>query len=215
MRQPLRRAGFLVARRRCSRPPFSDDAVMGDESAAACVALLRAEGVRLTEGLNAEELAGIEGRFEFAFSHDHAALLRRAVPVGDRWPDWRPAEELRRRMAWPIDGLLFDVKNNAFWAKSWGPRPDVDGQAIDEARRYLSSWPKLVPLFSHRYMPAAPAPAGAPVFSVHQADVIYYGADLHDYLLREFGGRRGAIERVTHPVEPWSNLATGCDDSDL
>jgi hypothetical protein len=197
-------------------PPFSDDPPMSDELATACVALLCAQGVRLAEGLSSEELAGIERRFDFAFSQDHAALLTLAVPVGDRWADWRgPAEELRPLMAWPIDGLLFDVENNAFWARSWGPRPDVDAQAIDEARRHLLSWPKLVPLFSHRYMPAAPAPSRAPVFSVYQADVIYYGADLHDYLLREFGGRRGAVEGVTHPVEPWSNLAMGCDDSDL
>ena len=189
---------------------------MSDELAAVCVAVLRAEGVRLAEGLSSEELAAIECRFDFAFSQDHAAFLKLAVPVGDGWADWRgPAEELRTHLAWPIDGLLFDVENNAFWARSWGPRPDVDAQAIHEARQHLLSWPKLVPLFSHRYTPAAPAPSGAPVFSVYQADVIYYGADLHDYLLREFGSRRGAVEGVTHPVEPWSSLAMGYDNNDL
>ena len=189
---------------------------MSDELAARCIAVLRAEGVRLAEGLSSVELAEIERRFDFTFSQDHAAFLRLAVPVGDAWVDWRgPAEALRGRLAWPIDGLLFDVENNAFWPRSWGPRPNVDAQAIDEARRHLLSWPKLVPLFSHRYMPAAPAPSGAPVFSVYQADVIYYGADLHDYLLREFGSRKGDFEGVTHPTEPWSSLALGCDDSDL
>jgi hypothetical protein len=121
---------------------------MSAELAAACVALLLAQGVRLTEGLSSEERAGIEGRFDFAFNQDHAALLKLAVPVGDGWADWRgPAEELRVQMAWPIDGLHFDVENNAFWAGSWGPRPIVDVQAVDEARRHLLSWPKLVPLF--------------------------------------------------------------------
>jgi hypothetical protein len=189
---------------------------MSDELAAACVAVLRERGVRLAEGLGSEELAEIERRFDFAFSQDHAALLTLSVPVGDGWADWRgPDEELRSGMAWPIDGLLFDVEYNAFWPKSWGPRPDVDAQAIDEARRHLLSWPKLIPLFAHRYMPAAPAPSRAPVFSVYQADVIYYGADLHDYLLREVGSRHGAIEGVLHTIEPWSSLAMGCDDSDL
>jgi hypothetical protein len=186
------------------------------ELAAECVAVLRAEGVRLAEGLSPEEVTAIERRFDFTFGHDHAALLRLAVPVGDGWADWRgPAEALRTRLAWPTDGLLFDVENNGFWARSWGPRPKTDAQAIAEARRHLLRWPTLVPLFSHRYTPAAPAPAGSPVFSVHQADVIYYGTDLLDYLLREFSHRRGPVEDVTHPIEPWSSLATGHDGSDL
>jgi hypothetical protein len=32
-----------------------------------------------------------------------------------------------------------------------------------------------VTLYSHRYLPAAPTPAGCPVVSVRQTDVIYYG----------------------------------------
>ena len=178
--------------------------------------VLRAEGVELTEGLTAQELAGIERRFGFAFNPDHAALLRLAVPVGHGWADWRgPADALRTRLEWPINGLLFDVEHNSFWPRSWGSRPDVDAQAVEEARRHLLSWPKLVPLFSHRYAPAAPAPAGAPVFSVYQADVIYYGANLHDYLLREFGTQRGDVKDITHRDGPWSGLAMSYDDSDL
>jgi hypothetical protein len=32
-------------------------------------------------------------------------------------PDWRSGnrDELRRLLDWPIDGVLFDVKNNGFW----------------------------------------------------------------------------------------------------
>jgi hypothetical protein len=41
-------------------------------------------------------------------------------------------------------------------------------------------WPRLVPVYSHRYAPAAPAPAGSPELSVHQTDIIYYGPNLVD-----------------------------------
>jgi hypothetical protein len=195
---------------------MSNDPEMSDEIADACVAMLRGRGIRLAEGLSSDEFAEIEGRFDFTFGEDHAALLKLGVPTGEGWVDWRgPAEELRPRLAWPIDGILFDVEHNAFWPRSWGPRPTGAAQAIFEARRHLLSWSKLVPLFSHRYMPAAPAPSGAPVFSVYQADVIYFGTDLRDYLLREFVDSQGAVGRVNHPVEPWSSLAMGYDDTDL
>gem|GEM_PF-517340 len=201
------------------RPPrrlVGDDPPMSDELAAASLAVLRERGVSLADGLTAEELAGIERRLGFAFGPDHAALLGLAVPVGDAWVDWRgPEEELRERLAWPVDGLLFDVEHNGFWAGSWGPRPGAAAEAVEEARRHLLRWPKLVPLFAHRYLPAAPAPSGSPVFSIYQADVVYYGADLHDYVLRELGGRGGAVGDVAHPVEPWSSLAMGLEDRDL
>lgn len=45
----------------------------------------------------------------------------------------------------------------------------------------------MVPIFGHRYMAAAPAKAGAPVFSIWQTDVIYYGPNLTEYLRNEFG----------------------------
>jgi hypothetical protein len=190
---------------------------MTEDLAGECVALLRENGVSLAEGLSSQELAEIERRFDFAFGEDHAALLRLAIPVGTGWPDWRgPDENLREHLAEPVEGLIFDVELNGFWPRSWGPRPDIEAQAISEARRQLRRWPKLVPVFGHRYTPAAPSPSGAPVFSVHQTDVIYYGTDLHDYLQREFGRNdRTPVEAVAHPIESWSSLAMGLEDKDL
>lgn len=72
--------------------------------------------------------------------------------------------------------------------------------------------PVLVPLFSHRFLPAAPCEARSPVFSVYGPDTIYYGSDLADYLRREFGGVKGALNsRPTH-VTFWSELAEGRED---
>lgn len=48
-------------------------------------------------------------------------------------------------------------------------------------------WMADAPVYGHRYLPAGPVLAGHPVLSVHQTDVIYYGADLADYLSLEFG----------------------------
>lgn len=50
----------------------------------------------------------------------------------------------------------------------------------------MSSAPKLIPVAGHRYIPASPCEVGNPIFSVYQTDVIYYGADLWEYLENEF-----------------------------
>ncbi len=41
--------------------------------------------------------------------------------------------------------------------------------------------PKLIPIYSHRYIPSSLNEIGNPVYSVHQTDIIYYGKDLWDY----------------------------------
>jgi hypothetical protein len=93
----------------------------------------------------------------------------------------------------------------------------VPNQTVIATRRHLSLVPRLVPLCSHRYLPADPAPVPSPVFSVYQTDVVYYGDNLLDYVAHEF--------RVPplHPAEPgqrqriafWSDLAEDVDDADL
>jgi hypothetical protein len=47
--------------------------------------------------------------------------------------------------------------------------------------------PVPVPVYAHRFLPAGRGTSGHPVLSVHQTDIIYYGADLADYIEREFG----------------------------
>jgi hypothetical protein len=44
----------------------------------------------------------------------------------------------------------------------------------------------MIPVYSHRYLPAEPCEAGNPVFSIYQTDIIHYGYDLADYFAREF-----------------------------
>jgi hypothetical protein len=182
------------------------------------VEVLRRAGEQLTPGLTEEELHGLERRFGFGFAPDHRALLRTVLPAGEGWPDWRSGDpaDLERRLHWPVDGVLFDVRENAFWPASWGPRPGEEAAALAVARGRLSAVPRLVPLFSHRYMPAAPAPDPSPVFSVHQSDVIHYGTDLEDYVRHEFWrpgnwSRQGEVARVAF----WSDLAEGAEDADL
>jgi hypothetical protein len=103
---------------------------------------------------------------------------------------------LEGRMAWPFDGIAFDIKNNAFWWDDWGPKPERLDDALAVARQRVSAAPKLIPVFSHRYLPAEPCLSGNPVFSVHQTDIIFYGTDLWDYFRQEFS--RGMLGDVCY-----------------
>lgn len=183
------------------------------------VELLRWLGVNLARGLSAEEFARIEETFGFSFGSEHRAFLAAGLPVEEDWVDWRQAtrENLQARLDRPVDGVIFDVHNNDFWPASWGERPSDRTAAEQHARERLAQVPQLVPIFAHRYLPAAPAPVPSPVFSVHQTDVIYYGDNLLDYIAHEFQlverppAEPGGVQRVAF----WSDLAYGAENADL
>ena len=172
--------------------------------------LLRAAGVKLERGLNEAELSVAEERSGARFPPDLRELLRAAVPTGEQFPNWRDtaAPELGQALAWPFDGIAFDIEHNAFWWPTWGPRPHALSDAIDLARHRVAEAPTLIPVYGHRYLPAVPCDAGNPVLSVYQTDIIYYGSDLRAYIAHEFGptGYAEAVTRVPRPVLFWSEL---------
>jgi hypothetical protein len=179
--------------------------------------LLRKAGVDLDVGLSREELDAVERRFEFRFLPEHREFLRLHLPVGSGWPDWRSGDpsQLEESLMWPLDSALFDVRNKEFWPLTWGTRPVDETEAVAVARRHLEEMPKLVPVYGHRYLPAAPAPSPAPVFSVYQTDVIYYGKDLVDYIEHEFGTTKPWTPGPTARIPFWSDLAEGAESEDL
>jgi hypothetical protein len=63
-----------------------------------------------------------------------------------------------------------------------------------------------VPVYGHRYLPAGAGTFGHPVLSVMQTDIIVYGADLADYIQREFAGQPGFSGQVEATVEFWRDL---------
>ena len=140
-------------------------------------------------GLSDSELAAVEAEFGFSFADDHRAFLATGLPYGRGWPDWRDGDRtaLRERLAWPVEGVLFDVVQNDFWYTGWGPRPTNDDQAVSIARGQLLTAPRMIPVYSHRYLPGGRGTSGHPVLSIYQTDVVGYGSDLLDYLREEFG----------------------------
>ncbi|MFF0485108.1 hypothetical protein [Streptomyces sp. NPDC004435] len=168
-------------------------------------------GTAIGPGLSERELDATEARFGFTFSADHRVFLSAGLPHGSSsWPDWRggDAEDLAGRLAWPVDGVLFDVERSGFWHPAWPSRPSETSEALRVARTELESAPQLVPVYGHRYLPGTAGEHGHPVLSVHQTDIILYGNDLADYIHHEFAGRSsGLVSRTT--IDFWSYFVDG------
>ncbi|GIG62941.1 hypothetical protein Lfu02_73130 [Longispora fulva] len=169
--------------------------------------------VEIAPGLTDGEVARVERAFGFEFADDHRSFLQAGLPVGSRsWPDWRDGDagDLRRRLDGPVDGVLFDVEHNGDWYPAWGPRPDDPRESLLIARRHLARVPRMVPVYSHRYLPAGRGQFRHPVLSMHQTDIIVYGLDLADYIGHEFGGptvdQRGLDHGEVVTVEFWRDI---------
>jgi hypothetical protein len=172
-------------------------------------------GVRLDRGLTEADVKRIEQKFGFSFGPDHRSLLRTALPLGDTWLNWRHATpaKIRERLRAPVDAVIADVLAGDFWPASWGERPAESAAAETAARARLADVPVLVPLYGHCYLPAAPAPAQSPVFSVRPAEVRVHGADLLQFVDVEFGTAEGSA--ATTQLSFWSDLALGTDSARL
>ena len=116
---------------------------MTSEGAHALLAMLSAH-VEVKRGMSERELDCVEERWGFRFAPQHRTLLGAGLPTGSRrWPDWRDGEpeDLAERLAWPVDGVLFDVEHNVFWHPDWAPRPADTQGALEVARTYLAKVP--------------------------------------------------------------------------
>lgn len=173
------------------------------------IAAMRGTGVQFSKPLSGVELESAEARFQFHFPPELRTLLQLATPIGTRFPNWRDlhSEALAQQMAWPIDGICFDVEHNDFWVSEWGHRPRVVSEAVALAKSVLLAAPPMVPIYGHRYLPSEPHAEGNPVLSMYQSDIIYYGSDLWDYIHIEFGHtQRPSPGSSARDVPFWSTL---------
>ena len=162
-------------------------------------------------GLTDAEFDLIERDYDFEFADDHRAFLAVGLPLNPPWPDWRDGDpgRLREQLGWPVEGALFDVEHNALWHPSWGPRPSDVNQALGTARQHLTRAPAMIPVYSHRYLPAGRGTYRHPVLSIYQTDIIVYGTDLADYIDREFAdpARPVSPDWTPPPMAPfWSDF---------
>lgn len=183
---------------------LAEEASIADYEAAGVGGAEWARGTRWIGGYSDTEIDAFERRDGVTFPADFRLFLRRlgctepkrrnvyfldqtnmaerAVPG---FYDWRDAGEIARAREDALLGLKFDVERNSLWRDEWGPRPGTAEAREQELRRVVAAAPKLAPLFGHRFLLLEPAAIGNPVLSIHQSDMIVYGADLRRYLLNE------------------------------
>lgn len=204
---------------------------MNKENILSLIALMEQNSVVFESGLSNEEVSRAENIFNIFFPPDLKEFLQAALPVkvnivpqegviyssrALKFPNWRESlndkEEkaaIRQLLHWPLEGVLFDIDKNIFWHPQWGVKPADLDSSKKTALKYLKKCPKLIPLYSHRYIPSFPLEAGNPVFSVYQTDVVYYGNNLPSYFAQEFGFKLPqSFKLLKKPkdIPFWSNL---------
>ncbi len=153
--------------------------------------LLKSKGVLFDKGLDEEEIKTIENLYKITFPPDLKEFLSTALPISNEFINWRDisknnVKNIKNRLNWPLEGMIFDIENNNFWYEGWGKKPDNLEEAIKVCEDEMKKVPKLIPICSHRYISSEPHEVDNPVFSVYQTDIIYYGENLLSYLQLEF-----------------------------
>jgi hypothetical protein len=164
------------------------------------------------EGLSSTEIASIEAQLGFQLPEDFVYLFRSLRDPGRvlfPWSNFKK-QEYDDRIRWVLQGIEFDIERNKFWLDRWGKRPAALSAALDIARRDFETWPRLLPIFGHRFLPAEPCRRDNPVFSIWQTDIICYGANLAHYLVNEFLDHDYALHthaQTIQRIDIWSDLA--------
>src|SRR5260370_27481276 len=106
---------------------------------------LQQRGIQFHRGLSDAEVEKIERRYSFQFPPDLKSFLEEALPVSRGFPDWRDGSEadLKDSLAWPLEGILFDVEHNGFWMPTWGARPQEIDRATELANTNVYTSPPL------------------------------------------------------------------------
>lgn len=184
------------------------------------IQILISKDVKFESGLTDDETLKIELAFDVKFPPDYKLFLQTALPISENFVNWRQglhskaiSDKIFSTLAWPLDGLLFDIESNNFWVDTWGNMPNSYDEKVLIAKQHYTSYPRLIPIYSHRYIPSQPDENGNPIFSVYQMDIIYYGYDLATYLAKEFNF--ALPNNFTFPEEPirkiefWSDWVDG------
>ncbi len=190
---------------------------MNKEEAEEIIRMLINKDVKFESALTNDEILRIELTFDIKFPPDYKLFLQTALPISEGFVNWREGlylietkAQILSRLAWPLEGLLFDLQSNNFWIDAWGNMPVSYNEKELIAKRHYASYPKLIPIYAHRYISSEPNENGNPVFSVHQMDIIYYGYNLATYLANEFNfilpDSFTLLEGPVREINFWSNL---------
>jgi len=192
---------------------------MTTQQALQLVTFLKEKNIQFDTGLTDHELLQIQQNFDVVFPPDLKLFLQTGLPVSESFPNWRKALNDKQTeqiiFDWledPLSGILFDIEQNVFWAPEWGQLPDSLEQRFSIAKQNIKKYPKLIPIFSHRYISGDPNENDNPVYSVYQTDIIYYGYNLATYLSHQFNFKLSDNFQIPDApkttIKFWSDIAS-------
>jgi hypothetical protein len=162
-------------------------------------------------GMSPAEVRSVEAKLGFTMPDDFAYLLQNVRDPGGTLFPWASftMEKYEETVGWVLHGIEFDVEHG-LWLERWGRRPHKLATAVALVRNDFATWPRLLPIYGHRFLAAEPCRTGNPVFSIVQTDIIYYGSDLGNYLMNEFISDP-PVEHLNYKrirrVDVWSDFA--------
>ena len=175
---------------------------------------LKDKDVFIEYGMSPKEILEAEKIYNISFPYEMKKLFHFGLPVSEGFYNWRDIsskniEFIKNVLEAPIKGLELDLKNGElYWCEDWGEQPNSFKEAKIILLKNYNNAPKLIPIYSHRYMPSISKKTNLPVFSVKQSDIIYYGTDLITYLEVEFGFKQynEILNADFQYVDFWSDL---------
>jgi hypothetical protein len=175
--------------------------------------LLESKGVIFDKGLSEHEIAAIESYYKIKFPLELKQFYALCLPISKGFYNWRDTgkrntEFIQAVLNNPIVEMRNDLHDGYFWCDEWGEKP-IDPEASESImNKHYSLAPKLIPIYSHRYIPAIEDCEKIPIFSVMGTDIICYGEDLISYFDIEFGSKQQNEINVNEclNVPFWSEL---------
>jgi len=155
------------------------------------ICLMKEKGVSFENGLTETELEQIEKVYDISFPASLLRFYKEALPVGVSFVKWNDFSEEN----------IANIKEKMYLPYKWLSQ-DI---TYCEAFRNAKNAPKLIPIYSHRYMPIINH-TDPPVFSTVGADTIWYGKNLEDYLFNEFIREYIIVSSDIQFVPLWSNI---------
>lgn len=152
-------------------------------------------------GLTESQIEEVEKKYQVTFTDEHKAFLQILHSIDRKevnehleedpfFYNWiRDEEEIRYRMNWAFEQILFDILNPRcnFWLKSWGEKPESKQEKEHIFKEQFAKSPQLLPITSHRFAVNEYQNKQNSILSIWGSDTIIYGQNFRNYLLSEIG----------------------------
>lgn len=176
---------------------------------------LKDKGILFKNGLSNGEIKKIAEIYGIVFPESLSMFYSLGVPFSEEndlfplWSDFSDSNitKIKERIQKPYEMLTFEVQDG-FWLESWGSKPESKEEVLKKFAELSSKTPRLIPIYSHRYMPLIDGVEDPPIISTVGIDVIYYGSNLHDYLQNEFLNDNFIIPSYSVKIPFWSDIMT-------